>query len=77
MNSIYICFYSHLCKESKYYDTDENLNQPCFPCLAYLIQEEHYFMETVELEGLSYDSDLRDKTSGFYVVLTATLKEKV
>ncbi len=34
-------------------------------------------METVELEGLSYDPDLRDKTSGFYVVLTATLKEKV
>ncbi|XP_016428440.1 transmembrane protease serine 9 [Sinocyclocheilus rhinocerous] len=44
---------------------------------AYLIQEEHYFMETVELEGLSYDPDLRDKTSGFYVVLTATLKEKI
>ncbi|XP_026054335.1 transmembrane protease serine 9-like [Carassius auratus] len=44
---------------------------------AYLIQEEHYFMETVELEGLSYDPVLRDKTSGFYVVLTATLKEKI
>ncbi|XP_043078526.1 transmembrane protease serine 9 isoform X1 [Puntigrus tetrazona] len=44
---------------------------------AYLIQEEHYFMETVELEGLNYDADLRDKTSGFYVVLTATLKAKI
>ncbi|XP_016397880.1 transmembrane protease serine 9-like [Sinocyclocheilus rhinocerous] len=44
---------------------------------AYLIQEEHYFMETVELQELSYDPDLRDKTSGFYVVLTATLKEKI
>ncbi|XP_073699520.1 transmembrane protease serine 9 [Garra rufa] len=44
---------------------------------AYLIQEEHYFMETVELQGLSYDSDLQDKTSGYYVVLTATLKTKI
>ncbi|KAG1945946.1 transmembrane protease serine 9 [Pimephales promelas] len=44
---------------------------------AYLIQEEHYFMETVELQGLGYDSDLLDKTSGFSVVLTSTLKTKI
>lgn len=44
---------------------------------AYLIQEEHYFMETVELQGLSYDTDLLDKTSGFSIVLTATLKAKI
>ncbi|XP_059399257.1 transmembrane protease serine 9-like [Carassius carassius] len=44
---------------------------------AYLIQEEHYFLETVELQGLSYDPGLSDKTSGFYLVLTATLKEKI
>lgn len=34
-------------------------------------------METVELQGLSYDSELLDKTSGFSVVLTSTLKAKV
>lgn len=34
-------------------------------------------METVELQGLTYDPELQDKTSGYYVVLTATLKAKV
>lgn len=68
---------SNLSTESKYYDIFGHLYQPCISCLAYLIQEEHYFMETVELKGLSYDSDLLDKTSGFSVVLTSTLKAKV
>ncbi|XP_051978127.1 transmembrane protease serine 9 [Xyrauchen texanus] len=44
---------------------------------AYLVPEEHYFMETVELQGLSYDPDLQDKTSGFSLVLSATLKAKI
>lgn len=47
----------------------------CF--LAYLVEEEHYFMETVELQGLSYEPELQDKTSGFSIVLSATLKTKV
>lgn len=68
---------SNLSTESKYYDIVGHLYQPCFSCSAYLIQEEHYFMETVELQGLSYDSELLDKTSGFSVVLTSTLKAKV
>lgn len=34
-------------------------------------------MDTVELQGLSYNADLQDKTSGFSLVLSATLKAKV
>ncbi|XP_056303806.1 transmembrane protease serine 9 [Danio aesculapii] len=44
---------------------------------AYLIQEEHYFMDTVELQGLNYNADLQDKSSGFSLVLSATLKAKI
>ncbi|XP_065100608.1 transmembrane protease serine 9 [Paramisgurnus dabryanus] len=44
---------------------------------AYLVQEEHYFMETVQLQGLSYDQALQDKTSGFSIVLSTTLKAKI
>ncbi|KAI4879175.1 hypothetical protein NFI96_025799 [Prochilodus magdalenae] len=45
--------------------------------IAYLVQEEHYFMETVELKGLKYSPDLQDETSAFSLILTATLKTKV
>lgn len=45
--------------------------------LAFLVEEEHYFMETVELQGLSYEPELQDKTSGFSIVLSTTLKTKV
>lgn len=34
-------------------------------------------METVELKGLQYTSDLQDDDSAFSVVLSATLKSKV
>uniref|UniRef100_W5L8P0 Transmembrane serine protease 9 n=1 Tax=Astyanax mexicanus TaxID=7994 RepID=W5L8P0_ASTMX len=43
----------------------------------YLVQEEHYFMETVELKGLKYNTDLQDKTSAFSLILTATLETKI
>ncbi|KAL2089627.1 hypothetical protein ACEWY4_014315 [Coilia grayii] len=45
--------------------------------LAYLVKEQHYFMETVELKGLPYDSDLKDDSSAFSEVLSATLKSKI
>ncbi|KAM6962553.1 transmembrane protease serine 9 [Aplochiton taeniatus] len=45
--------------------------------IAYLVQEQHYFMETVELKGLKYDADLQDENSGFYIMLTSTLKTKI
>ncbi|XP_015457736.2 transmembrane protease serine 9 [Astyanax mexicanus] len=45
--------------------------------IAYLVQEEHYFMETVELKGLKYNTDLQDKTSAFSLILTATLETKI
>lgn len=48
-----------------------------FHFLAYMVQEQHYFMETVELKGLQYNSDLQDDDSAFSVVLSATLKSKV
>ncbi|TRZ01440.1 hypothetical protein DNTS_023540, partial [Danionella cerebrum] len=44
---------------------------------AYFIQEEHNFMETIELQGLNYDLELQDNQSGFTLVLSATLKEKI
>lgn len=44
---------------------------------AYLVQEQHYVMETVELKGLEYDSDLQDETSAFSIVLSSTLQTKV
>ena len=47
------------------------------PVSAYLVQEQHYFMETVELKGLKYDTDLQDDSSTFSEVLSATLKNKV
>lgn len=42
-----------------------------------MVQEEHYFMDTVELRGLQYKADLKDKTSAFFLILTATLETKV
>ncbi|KAL7855320.1 hypothetical protein SRHO_G00175100 [Serrasalmus rhombeus] len=45
--------------------------------IAYLVQEEHYFMETVELKGLKYNADLQDEDSAFSLILTATLKTKI
>ena len=44
---------------------------------AYLVQEEHYFMETVQLKGLNYTSDLQDDSSAFSLVLSAIIKSKV
>lgn len=46
-------------------------------CAAYLVQEQHYFMETVELKGLKYDPVLQDENSGFFIVLSSVLKSKV
>ncbi|KAM9848996.1 transmembrane protease serine 9 [Aulostomus maculatus] len=45
--------------------------------IAYLVQEQHYFMETVELKGLKYDPVLQDENSGFSIVLSSVLKSKV
>ncbi|XP_059197799.1 transmembrane protease serine 9 [Centropristis striata] len=45
--------------------------------IAYLVQEQHYFMETVELKGLKYDPVLQDENSGFSIVLTSVLKSKI
>ncbi|KAG7257007.1 hypothetical protein CRUP_032959 [Coryphaenoides rupestris] len=44
---------------------------------AYLVQEQHYFMETVELTGLKYNSSLQDENSAFSIVLSTILKTKV
>lgn len=46
-------------------------------CAAYLVQEQHYFMETVELKGLKYDPVLQDENSGFFIMLSSVLKSKV
>lgn len=47
-------------------------------CLsAFLVQEERYFMDTVELKGLKYDPVLQDENSGFSIVLSSVLKSKV
>ncbi|XP_031163263.1 transmembrane protease serine 9 [Sander lucioperca] len=45
--------------------------------IAYLVQEQHYFMETVELKGLKYDPVLQNENSGFFIVLTSVLKSKI
>ncbi|KAG7513804.1 hypothetical protein JOB18_017059 [Solea senegalensis] len=45
--------------------------------IAYLVQEEHYFMDTVELKGLKYDPVLQDENSGFSIVLSSVLKSKI
>ncbi|XP_061594296.1 transmembrane protease serine 9 [Cololabis saira] len=45
--------------------------------IAYLIQEPHYFMETVELKGLKYNSSLQDQNSGFSIILSSALVSKV
>lgn len=34
-------------------------------------------MDTVELKGLQYKADLKDKMSAFFLILTATLETKV
>lgn len=45
--------------------------------LAYLVQEPHEFLETVELKGLKYNQALQDENSGFSVILSTALKSKV
>ncbi|XP_040897014.1 transmembrane protease serine 9 [Toxotes jaculatrix] len=45
--------------------------------IAYLVQEQHYFMETVELRGLKYDPVLQDENSAFSIVLSSVLKSKI
>ncbi|XP_073333168.1 transmembrane protease serine 9 [Pagrus major] len=45
--------------------------------IAYLVQEQHYFMETVELKGLKYDPVLQDENSGYFIVLSSVLKSKI
>uniref|UniRef100_A0AAV2KZX4 Transmembrane protease serine 9 n=1 Tax=Knipowitschia caucasica TaxID=637954 RepID=A0AAV2KZX4_KNICA len=44
---------------------------------TYLVQEQHSFIETVELKGLNYDAALQKEDSGFYVVLSSVLKSKI
>uniref|UniRef100_A0A3Q3EI38 Transmembrane serine protease 9 n=1 Tax=Labrus bergylta TaxID=56723 RepID=A0A3Q3EI38_9LABR len=43
----------------------------------YMVQEQHYFMETLELKGLKYDPVLQDENSGFSIVLSSVLKSKI
>ncbi|CAL8348817.1 unnamed protein product [Gadus morhua 'NCC'] len=45
--------------------------------VVYLVQEQHYFMETVELKGLKYNSSLQDEGSAFSIVLSTILKTKI
>ncbi|XP_048832957.1 transmembrane protease serine 9 [Brienomyrus brachyistius] len=45
--------------------------------IAYLKQEEYYFMETMELKGLQYDPSLQDEAATVSIVLSATLKTKI
>ncbi|XP_074525155.1 transmembrane protease serine 9 [Halichoeres trimaculatus] len=45
--------------------------------IAYLVQEQHYFMETLELKGLKYDPALQEENSGFSIVLSSVLKSKI
>ncbi|XP_028259509.1 transmembrane protease serine 9 [Parambassis ranga] len=45
--------------------------------IAYLVQEQHYFMETVQLKGLKYDVALQDENSGFSIVLSSVLQSKI
>lgn len=44
---------------------------------AYLVQEQHDFMETVELKGLKYNPVLSDDNSGFSIVLASVLQTAV
>ncbi|XP_075878939.1 transmembrane protease serine 9 isoform X2 [Nelusetta ayraudi] len=44
---------------------------------AYLVQEEHRFMETVQLKGLQYDPVLQEENSGYSIVLTSVLKSQI
>lgn len=44
---------------------------------AYLVQEQHDFMETVQLKGLKYDSALQNVNSGYYILLSTILKSTV
>ncbi|KAK5907653.1 hypothetical protein CesoFtcFv8_005475 [Champsocephalus esox] len=45
--------------------------------IGYMVQEQHSFMETVELKGLMYNQSLQDKNSAFSIVLTSVLKSKI
>uniref|UniRef100_G3P810 Transmembrane serine protease 9 n=1 Tax=Gasterosteus aculeatus aculeatus TaxID=481459 RepID=G3P810_GASAC len=45
--------------------------------IAYLVQEQHDFMETVELKGLKYNPVLSDDNSGFSIVLASVLQTAV
>ncbi|XP_044055904.1 transmembrane protease serine 9 [Siniperca chuatsi] len=45
--------------------------------IAYLVPEQHYFVETVELKGLKYDPVLQNENSGFSIVLSSVLKSKI
>ncbi|XP_068599647.1 transmembrane protease serine 9 [Brachionichthys hirsutus] len=45
--------------------------------IAYLVQEQHYFMETVELRGLKYNPVLMDENSGYSIVLSSVLRAKI
>nr|XP_057929695.1 transmembrane protease serine 9 [Doryrhamphus excisus] len=45
--------------------------------IAYLVQEQHYFMETMQLKGLKYNASLQDQNSGFSIVLTSVLNTKI
>ncbi|XP_026201848.1 transmembrane protease serine 9 [Anabas testudineus] len=45
--------------------------------IAFLVQEQHYFMETVELQSLKYDPVLQDPNSAFSIVLSSVLKNKI
>lgn len=44
---------------------------------AYLVQEEHQFLETVQLRGLKYDSALQNLNSGYYIVLSSIMRTTV
>ncbi|XP_036378669.1 transmembrane protease serine 9 [Megalops cyprinoides] len=44
---------------------------------AYLVQEDHYFMETVELRGFKYDPAVQDGMSALSMVLSSTIKTKI
>ncbi|XP_060934786.1 transmembrane protease serine 9 [Limanda limanda] len=45
--------------------------------IAYLVQEEHSFMDTVELKGLKYDAALQEGDSSYSLVLSSVLKSKI
>ncbi|XP_034073671.1 transmembrane protease serine 9 [Gymnodraco acuticeps] len=45
--------------------------------IGYMVQEQHSFMETVELKGLKYNQSLQEKNSAFSIVLTSVLKSKI